>query len=886
TITGSLFQGNFASGSGGAIYHTVGNLKIDGTSFLTSTAFRSGAIYAEGTITISKTKFSQNANYDDGGPHVITAKGTITITESEFTNNISQRGAGMAKLTGNILISDTKTANNDYGLEIDGTALLQRVSLGVVPFNNIDATTLMTSGSVQLIDSTVSGGTDFGGTLRNSGDLVVERTAFSGLAVFSAPIANSGTMHFISSLVSQSIGGFAVIVNNDNAVMTITNSTISGNTANNGGSDDSVISNGNNGTLTIANSTITGNEASSAITGDGILLNNSIVAGNVADFSGTPTTEIDGTLNPSSSNNVVGDPASAGGLTHGKNGNIIGVGGAGRLDIHTVLITTLGNNGGPTRTHALIPGSPAINAGSNALAVDFAKIPLAFDQRGMGFARIQNSTVDIGAFESNLTPPSTLTLTLDRTSVLEGSLPHIVATVSRSGSTASSLAVTIMSDSTEVSFPPTITIPAGKASTTFELQGVDDGIVDGTQTVIATVSASGFTSDSQSFTVIDTDATNGEGVLIFDDVSRTWRLGVPNGTGLNWFQTNPLPAATNGWQGFVGDFNGDGLLDGMALNMSNLRFNFYRNTGEGTLANPVPAGALSTNFTWDNFMVGDYDGNGRAEVMAQIVSTGLGQGAMRSQDSSGVSRFYVTLNTGYEELITGDFNGDGIDDVVGLFDNVTQTRSNIIPAISISTPVGRRFTSILGSGQFGQSVATGGLHNLTVGDWNGDGRDDIAVQNTNGQIFTATTIGDARINAPGAQNFVVSARSPRLDPATYSNLFVAGNFTNDAREDLMVLRDTNQLIAAISNVNTNSGDAIPDGSVEQHLEIWAEGVSNGEDIIVGDFNGDGLDDVVALGTTGVMSLSGGSEFSVGLNFGNVIGGAIGNINGAGAGRVI
>src|SRR5262249_5254009 len=65
------------------------------------------------------------------------------------------------------------------------------------------------------------------------------------------------------------------------------------------------------------------------------------------------------------------------------------------------LLSALGNYGGTTQTFALLPGSPAIDAGSNAL------IPLGIttDQRGTGFPRKVNPpvtpVVDIGAFESS-----------------------------------------------------------------------------------------------------------------------------------------------------------------------------------------------------------------------------------------------------------------------------------------------------------------------------------------------------------------------------------------------------------------------------------------------------------------------------------------------------
>ena len=57
----------------------------------------------------------------------------------------------------------------------------------------------------------------------------------------------------------------------------------------------------------------------------------------------------------------------------------------------------LNGNGGFTPTHALRAGSPALDAGDNAAAT-------AFDQRGTGFARIVNGTIDIGAFESPVLP--------------------------------------------------------------------------------------------------------------------------------------------------------------------------------------------------------------------------------------------------------------------------------------------------------------------------------------------------------------------------------------------------------------------------------------------------------------------------------------------------
>ncbi len=171
--------------------------------------------------------------------------------------------------------------------------------------------------------------------------------------------------------------------------VTITNSTISGNSATQGGGVLAV------GGLTLQNSTVTLNESSSANTspsaytlaeGGGIVttaaamtLDSSILFGNVAATSVTygidlgvgPSTTITG------ANNLVGN----------SNGTLPG-------DTLSVspLLGPLADNGGPTMTHALLAGSPAIDAGNNVAA-------LATDQRGTGFARVVGVAADIGAFE-------------------------------------------------------------------------------------------------------------------------------------------------------------------------------------------------------------------------------------------------------------------------------------------------------------------------------------------------------------------------------------------------------------------------------------------------------------------------------------------------------
>jgi hypothetical protein len=67
------------------------------------------------------------------------------------------------------------------------------------------------------------------------------------------------------------------------------------------------------------------------------------------------------------------------------------------LVVADAMLGPLADNGGPTETHALLAGSPAIDAGSPDCP------PPATDQRGV--LRPQGAACDIGAFESEATPP-------------------------------------------------------------------------------------------------------------------------------------------------------------------------------------------------------------------------------------------------------------------------------------------------------------------------------------------------------------------------------------------------------------------------------------------------------------------------------------------------
>jgi hypothetical protein len=161
----------------------------------------------------------------------------------------------------------------------------------------------------------------------------------------------------------------------------LSNSTVSGNVAADGAGGGLFMRWPS--TVRAVSSTITANRASAGggawVEADGSALYSTIVYGNTADPTGSP--------------NLQGRTS----LTIAGHHDLIGPGdGSLALPADTLgddpLLGPLRSNGGPTRTHALAPGSPALDAGSN---VD----GLAFDQRGAAFSRAYGAAPDIGAFE-------------------------------------------------------------------------------------------------------------------------------------------------------------------------------------------------------------------------------------------------------------------------------------------------------------------------------------------------------------------------------------------------------------------------------------------------------------------------------------------------------
>ncbi|MCA9030526.1 MAG: beta-propeller fold lactonase family protein, partial [Planctomycetaceae bacterium] len=104
------------------------------------------------------------------------------------------------------------------------------------------------------------------------------------------------------------------------------------------------------------------------------------------------------------------------------------------------------------------------------------------------------------------------------------------------------------------------------------------------------------------------------GVLLFDPGTGRWRMGTSDGSSFLW-TNGPKWNPTAGWTTFTGDYNGDGLTDGIGINNQNAVF-FARNNGDGTMST-VSAGSFSSLEMFQHIMVGDFDGDGRDDLIVQ-----------------------------------------------------------------------------------------------------------------------------------------------------------------------------------------------------------------------------------------------------------------------------
>jgi hypothetical protein len=375
----------------------------------------------------------------------------------------------------------------------------------------------------------------------------------------------------------------------------------------------------------------------------------------------------------------------------------------------------------------------------------------------------------------------------------------------------------------------------------------------------------------------------------------------------------------------VGDFNADGKLDAVAVSLGGNSVSVFLGNGDGTVVAPVSYGIGGTP---ESVAVGAFGSNGVPELVASNGTFGPGctPGCVSviTGNGNGTFKQFATnyeVDSGPRGLAVGDFNEDGFLDVVvsnSGSENVSvllNTGSGSFrPAVDYdagTTPVGVAVgdfngdskpdlavadagsvgfpssVSILlgnGDGTFGAAIQYGAGISPTavaIGDFNGDGKQDLAVTNA-GTPGVNSTVSVLLGNGDGTFQPAVSY-NVQVDPTSVT----VGDFNGDGNPDLAVANAGSKGGQGSVSVLLGNGDGTFQAAVNRTVG------ANLLSIAAADFDGNGKLDlaVISGGTVGSASgLSiflgtGGGQFNPPVNyeFGNVADSvAVADLNGDGA----
>lgn len=276
------------------------------------------------------------------------------------------------------------------------------------------------------------------------------------------------------------------------------------------------------------------------------------------------------------------------------------------------------------------------------------------------------------------------------------------------------------------------------------------------------------------------------------------------------------------------NWNGDGNLSPTDIDMVR---NFYGLS--------MQRWATRQGGFWDaqKWVVGDFNGDG-VQDLANIFNDG-GQASIDVHLSNGSNGFshqrWATRQGGFwdaQKWVAGDFNGDGKDDLAKVFDDAGQAD------IDVHVSSGNTFSM--------QRWVTrqGGYWNnqqWVVGDFNGDGADDLAKSFDDG--------GSASIDvhlSNSANSFAMYRWATQSGGFWDAQKWFAGDFNGDGIDDVAKVFEQSGASIDVHVSSTNSFS----------IQRWATnqgGYWNAQQWVVGDFNGDGVDDFAKSFDTGGLA---------------------------------
>jgi hypothetical protein len=295
---------------------------------------------------------------------------------------------------------------------------------------------------------------------------------------------------------------------------------------------------------------------------------------------------------------------------------------------------------------------------------------------------------------------------------------------------------------------------------------------------------------------------------------------------------SPFAAGANSEEVVMGDFDRDGKLD-MAVANTFGNLSTLKGNGDGTFQAPTTSNIAGTDFT-RHLTTGDVNHDGKLDLVVTdesssgsvIVLLGNGDGTFTAATGSPFTGF---TSGNLNDVIIGDLNGDGHPDLALASPGASDTGFSVLLGD--------------GTGTFGSpTYFTVGVTNpasdsVVIGDFNRDGKPDLAVALRDGgnagkiAVLPNTTIFTQSGSFGSASNFAAGA-SPRS--------LATADFNRDGQLDLVTVNQgpgTISVLLGATPGNFGSASSYAVGSGGPPIHPFA--------VAVGDFNGDGIPDVVS-----------------------------------------
>ncbi|CAF3946881.1 unnamed protein product [Adineta steineri] len=316
---------------------------------------------------------------------------------------------------------------------------------------------------------------------------------------------------------------------------------------------------------------------------------------------------------------------------------------------------------------------------------------------------------------------------------------------------------------------------------------------------------------------------NGDGKIdIVTANSGTNNIGIFLNNGAGTFATQvtyPTGSSSHPYGVAVGDFNGDGKIDIVSATQVTNNIGIFLNNGAGTFATQVtyPTGSSSHPY---GVAVGDFNGDGKIDIVT--ANSGNGHIGIFLNNGAGTFATQVTYPTGSASqpfyVAVGDFNGDGKIDIV----SATQGTNNM--GVFINNGAGTFATQI--TYPTGSSSAPDGI---AVSDFNGDGQIDIVTSN-----YGTNNMGIFLNN--GAGTFATQITYP-TGSGSGPSVGAVGDFNGDGQIDIVSSNYGLNNIGIFLNIGA--------GTFATQVTFTTGSGSTPNCVAVGDFNGDGKNDVVS-----------------------------------------